>query len=192
MSKSAARAALSLFTLIVAGSLCAALRAGEKKGPPEPPPPAPEHKLLKDLVGTFNADVTIYVGSDQKMESKGTMTRQLILDGRFLQESYDGTFAGKPFKGMGLTGYDTNKKKYVGVWVDSVSNAMMTSEGTYDAKTKTYHFSGDDLDPFSGKPMKARDVLKVVSADEQVMEMYRQPAGEKEFKMMEIRYTRKK
>ena len=31
-----------------------------------------------------------------------------------------------------------------------------------------------------------------VSPDEQVLEMYRQPAGGKEFKMLEIRYLRKK
>jgi hypothetical protein len=68
----------------------------------------------------------------------------------------------------------------------------MQTEGTYDAKTKTYQFSGEDTEPFTGKKMKARDTLKLVSADEHIMEMYRQPADGKEFKMMEIRFTRMK
>ncbi|MSQ93356.1 MAG: DUF1579 domain-containing protein [Gemmataceae bacterium] len=41
--------------------------------------------------------------------------------------------------------------------------------------------------------MKARDVLKIVSANEQTFEMFRQPEGAPdEFKVMEINYLRKK
>lgn len=170
----------------------APLGAGEKKGPFVPPPPGPEHKRLGELAGTFDAKVTIYFGADKNatVTSKGTLTRQMVLGGRFLQESYDGSFGDQPFKGFGLAGYDTNKKKYVSMWVDSMSNAMMTSEGTYDAATKTYHHTGEDIEPVSGKRMKSRDVLKVVSPDEQLLEMYRTPPGGAEFKMMDIRYTR--
>jgi hypothetical protein len=168
------------------------LGAGDKKdkGPP-PPPPGPEHKLLKDLAGTFETAVTFFADG-KKIESKGVMKRQMILDGRILHEDYEGTVGGQPFKGLGMTGYDPHKKKYTSVWADSMTNSIMTSEGTYDEKAKTYHYSGEDVDPYTGKKLKVRDELKVVSPDEQLLEMYRQPAGGKEFKMLEIRYVRKK
>jgi hypothetical protein len=92
---------------------------------------------------------------------------------------------------MGLMGYDNFKKKYSSIWIDSMSTGIMHMTGTYDAATKTWTAVGEDIDPSSGKTMKARDTLKIVSDSEQVMEMYRQPAGGKEFKMIEIQYTRK-
>ena len=56
------------------------LGAGDKKdkGPPPPPPPGPEHKLLKDLVGTFETAVTFFADG-KKIESKGLMKRQMML-----------------------------------------------------------------------------------------------------------------
>src|SRR5260370_10479850 len=129
------------------------LGAGDKKdkGPPEPPPPGPEHKLLKDLAGTFDARVTVILAPAKNLESKGVMKRQMVLDGRFLHEEYEGSFADRPFKGIGLSGYDTIKKKYVSVWADSMTNSIMTSEGTYDEKTKSFHYSGEDMDAITGK-----------------------------------------
>ena len=71
-------------------------------------------------------------------------------------------------------------------------DAVLSHPPTYDAATKTYHHTGEEVDPASGKQMKSRDVLQIVSPDEQMLRMYRTPPGGAEFKMMEIRYTRKK
>jgi hypothetical protein len=187
------------FVLVLAACLLALasavrLGAGDKKakGPPAPPPPGPEHKLLKELAGTFDATVTFTGDDGKKSESKGVMKRKMILGGRILHEDYEGSFAGQAFQGLGMTGYDTARKKYTSVWADSMTNSIMTSEGAYDEKTRTYHYIGEDVDPYTGKKMKSRDTLKVVSANEQLLEMYRQPVGGKEFKMLEIRYVRQK
>ncbi len=189
---------ISFAVLVGVGLLAVAsgpiLGAGDKKdkGPPEPPPPGPEHKLLKDLAGTFDARVTVILAPAKNLESKGVMKRQMVLDGRFLHEEYEGSFADRPFKGIGLSGYDTIKKKYVSVWADSMTNSIMTSEGTYDEKTKSFHYSGEDVDASTGKKLKVRDVLKIAGPDEQTLEMFRQAPGGAEFKMMEIHYVRKK
>jgi hypothetical protein len=154
----------------------------------------PEHRVLETLVGTWDAKVTFYFPDPAKPSvSKGVMTRSMILAGNYLQESFDGEFLGKKFSGLALIGFDPNKKKFVTVWADSMSTNMVTTEGTYDPLQKTLTSLGRELDPTTKKDMKMRDVLKIVSADEQVLEMYRQPKGEpKEFKLMEVVYTRKK
>src|SRR6266404_2460383 len=87
------------------------LSAGDKdkKGPPEPPGPAIEVKQLAELVGTFDCKVTVFLPEGKPLESTGVMKREMVLGGRFLQEDFDGSFAGKPFKGHGLTGYDPAK-----------------------------------------------------------------------------------
>jgi Protein of unknown function (DUF1579) len=170
------------------------LGAGDKKDkvPSPPPPTGPEHKLLKNLAGTFDAAVTIFGDDGKKDQSKGVMKRQMILGGRILHEEYEGTFGGQAFKGMGMIGYDPHKKMYTSVWADNMTNAIVTSEGTYDDKATTFHYAGNDVDAYTGKTLKSRDTLKIVSPDEQLLVMYRQPAGGKEFKMLEIRYVRKK
>ena len=62
-------------------------------------------------------------------------------------------------------------------------------EGTYDAAKKTITMLGED-ESF-GPKMKVRDTIRIVSADEQVMEMFRTPPGAPEMKVMEITYKRK-
>jgi hypothetical protein len=73
-----------------------------------------------------------------------------------------------------------------------MSTSTSVTYGTYDAQTKTFTSVGEDFDR-TGKKMKSRDVLKIVSDTEQLFEMYRQPEGAPAgFKVMEITYKRKK
>jgi hypothetical protein len=153
----------------------------------------PEHKILESLVGTWDAKVKFYVDPKKPVESTGVMTRKMILGGNFLRESFKGEFVGKKFAGLAIIGYDAHKQKYVTNWCDSMSTSMALTQGTYDADKKTLTSVGEEYDPNTKKNMKARDVLKIISADEQLLEMFRQPEGEPaEYKIMEVAYTRKK
>ncbi|MBI3409660.1 MAG: DUF1579 domain-containing protein [Planctomycetes bacterium] len=156
--------------------------------------PGQEHKILQSLTGTFDTKVKFWMDpKGQPNESTGVMKRQLIMGGRFLQEMYEGKINDMKFFGLGLLGYDTQKKKYTSVWVDSMSTSMMNTTGAYDADKKTFTFLSEGDDPYSGIKMKNRDVLRIVSDTEQIMEMFRQPSDGKqpEARNMEIRYTRK-
>ena len=173
------------------------LPANEKKKEATGFPPVergPEHKVLGTLVGTWDTKIKFYFPDPTKpTESKGVMTRTMILGGNYMQESFTGEFAGQKFAGLAIIGFDANKKKFVTVWCDSMSTSMTTMLGTYDPLKKTLTSVGEEIEPNSKKNMKTRDVLKIISADEQTLDMYRHPDGEeKEFKLMEIVYTRKK
>jgi hypothetical protein len=124
-----------------------ALEGGDKKKD-DPfaglPKPGPEHAMLAKLAGNWTADVKAWFEPGEPKESKGTLTRKMILDGRYLQESFEGEFFGSKFKGMGLTAYDSGKKKYVSVWIDNMATSIAISEGTYDATTKTYTYVGEE------------------------------------------------
>ncbi len=189
---------LSLASFLVLGvGLALPADAGDQKKDADGPPKVergPEHKVLESLTGTFVADVKFYFPDPTKpTTSKGIMTRKMILGGNFLQENFSGEFFGSKFAGMGVVGFDGNKKKFVTSWVDSMSTSMMLLEGTYNPDKKTLTSVGDDYEPNEKKKMKARDVLKIVSADVQTFEMYRLPEGaDKEIKIMDITYTRKK
>jgi len=187
---------VSTLVLLVA-SFAAPTGAQDKKKEGDGPPKVergPEHKVLETLTGTFDANVKFFFPDPTKPTiSKGLMTRKMILGGNFMQENFSGEFFGSKFTGIGLVGFDYAKKKFTTTWCDSMSTSMMLMEGTYDPAKKTLTSVGDDYEPSAKKKMKARDILTIISADEQKFEMFRLPEGEKaEFKIMEITYVRKK
>jgi hypothetical protein len=151
--------------------------------------PGPEHKALDALVGNWTCKAKFWAGPEQVMESEGTVQRKWIFDNRFVEEHFTGNAFGKPFKGLGLTGYDRFQKQYQTLWIDSMSTGMMKSHGTYDAGSKTFTFKGEEHDPVMGK-MKTRDVLRIVDDSKHVLEAYRQGQQGPEFKVMEIVCTR--
>jgi hypothetical protein len=172
-----------------------AMRAQDKKDPPDLSTPGAEHKILESLAGTYGAKVKAYFEPGKPPEeSTGVMKRKMLMGGRYLQEEYEGKIGPESFSGMGLVGFDRIKKKYVVTWIDSMSTGFMTSEGTYDADKKTLTYISEDIDPNTNKKTKGRDVLRFDSDDQQTFEMYRQSTddGGKELKVLEIVYTRKK
>lgn len=149
----------------------------------EPPKPGPEHEVLKKLEGTWEA--TMKFGG---MESKGTMIYKMDLGGLWLTSNFEGDFAGMKFQGRGFDSYDPAKKKYVGVWVDSMVTAPMHLEGTYDKDKKTMTMSGEGPGP-DGKPTKHTMVSTIKDEDNMVFHMF---MGDGKEPMFEIVYKRKK
>ena len=94
-----------------------------------------------------------------------------------------------PFEGIALIGYDNHKKKYVSIWLDNFSTGIMMMEGAYDETTKTLTTIGEYDDPFTG-PAKMKNVMRELSKDKHVMEMYRTGPDGQDHKEMEITYTR--
>ena len=153
--------------------------------------PGSAHKALEPLVGEWNVESRFWMGGPEPTVSKGTSSKRWILGGRFLQEDFKGEFMSMPFQGMGLTGYDKMKQKYVGMWIDSMGTAMSTSEGSANGDGKVITTSGTMDDPMSGeknKPIKY--VLRIAGLDKHVLEMHDPSLGDKS-RIAEITYTRK-
>ena len=92
------------------------------------------------------------------------------------------------FSGRGYDTYDATKKKYIGVWVDSMSTAPMVMEGTWDAAKKTMTMVGDGPG-LDGKPTKWKSVAEFVDADTLNNKMY---VGDGADPMFTLTYKRKK
>ena len=118
----------------------------------EPPKPGPEHEVLKKLVGTW--DTTMKFGG---MEIKGVVTYKMDLGGLWLLSSLESEIGGMKFQGHGMDSYDLIKKKYVGVWVDSMSTSPLVMEGTFDKEKKTLTMTGEGPG-MDGKPTKYKTV----------------------------------
>lgn len=154
--------------------------------------PGEAHKKLSAMVGTWDATVKMYPAPGAPaQESHGVSENKWVLDGRWVQQSFNGDFMGMPFSGIGYTGYDNIKKQYIGTWMDSMSTSVMMSTGK-PTGDKVWEFNSSVDDPVSGKTLPVREKVSVTDDDHHTMEMWSPGPDGKMFKMMEISYTRKK
>jgi len=151
--------------------------------------PGTQHELLKPMAGTWKATIKAWTGPGDPTVSVGTCENTWILGGRYLESSYKADFMGKPFEGLGLVGFDMKEKKFVNLWMDTMSTTYMASSGEMDPSGKTLSFSGTVPDPVSGKPLPYRMVTKIIDPNQHVFSMYGAHDG-KEALEMEITYTR--
>jgi len=153
--------------------------------------PGEPHKFLVQFVGMWQAVVKVWHAAGQQPDiSEGISLHRMVMGGRYLQQTFKSTFMDAPFEGMGFMGYNNVLKKYEGVWMDNMSTAIMTSEGSLSADGKSLKSVSTYSDCQTGKEKTSRDVLKMVSPDKFVSEMYDIGPDGKEFLMMEITYTR--
>jgi hypothetical protein len=155
--------------------------------------PDDHHKALEPFVGSWTYTSKFYMTPEAPaQESNGTSEVTWMLGDRYLQENVTGDMGGMAFHGFSLTGYDLIKKEYFSIWFDDMSTAPMISTGQMDADGKVLTVIGTYPDVTKGmKDAKYRTVQKIVSADQHVMEMFMVGDDGKEFKNMEITYSRK-
>jgi hypothetical protein len=80
--------------------------------------PGDMHKMLAGDDGDWNGDVTFWSDpAAPATKSKSVATNKMILDGRYQVSDHNGCMMGKPFRGMGLAGYDNAKKVFMNTWL---------------------------------------------------------------------------
>jgi hypothetical protein len=153
--------------------------------------PGKAHALLERMAGRWETRTRYWMKPGaEPVESKGTSTRKWILERRFLLEELDGGNLALPFQGVGLYGYDAFEQQYTSAWVDTMSTAILTNLGRYDKTNDLVQFTGQYKDPWSGRKKPNRGVTRFVSSDQHVLELHVTEPDGREFKMLEITYTR--
>jgi hypothetical protein len=149
--------------------------------------PGPAHKALEAFEGNWKAEVKCWHGPGAEPQiSHGTAEVKWTLNGRFLEEKFQGEMMGKPFRGISLMGYDNTKQTFNTVWVSDMQTSMFVSEGKGENGNTVITLEGKADCPATGRkdvPMKT--VFRVISPDKHVFEMY-----DGNQKTMEITYTR--
>ena len=160
--------------------------------------PGPNHQLLNGMVGEWTCECKFWMDptGGSPTESKGTASNSWTLDKRFVKQEFNGTFAmpgmpEMPFHGLGYTGFDNQKEKFVSTWMDSMATGIMYSEGAYDAGSKTFTFTANMTDCMTNQPCTMREVVKVIDDNTHTFTMYNTPQGGQEMKVGEITYHRK-
>ena len=153
--------------------------------------PGEPHKQLTSLAGSWTTKTKEWMEPGKPpTEADGSVEMRMLLDGRFLQQDFTGEMMGQPYTGVGITGYDNLRKKYVSIWLDTMGTGPFMMEGTASGDGKTITLKGQHAEPGGGH-MTHRAVWKIVDSNTQTFDMWGAHGGGKEMKEMEIVYTRK-
>lgn len=153
--------------------------------------PGKEHELLKKFEGEWDSVAKFMMEPGKEpAPSKGKESCKLIAGGLFLVTSVDSAMFGGKFAGHGVLGYDLQKKKYTGSWVDSLNSGMYLVEGTLEGNVLTERMEGTE--PGTGAPLKLRLVHELKNADQRVMRVYVTMPDGQEVETGSISYQRRK
>ena len=137
---------------------------------PAMPTPTQEHGFLKKFVGEWKTESKATMGPDQPpMQCSGTLSSRQLGEFWVLNE-IKGEWSGAPMTGIQTIGYDKAKKKYVGTWVDSMTDTLWHYQGNFDPSGKILTLEADGPTFIGdGKLTKFQDIYEFKSADELLM-----------------------
>ncbi|MGH8608669.1 MAG: DUF1579 family protein [Gammaproteobacteria bacterium] len=154
--------------------------------------PGPQHQWLASKAGKWRFTGKFWMDATKPpTESTGTVERELMLGGRVLAEKVTSTYMDKPFEGYGLTGYDNVSTEFWGTWNDNMSTGIMLSTGQCDDKGACTH-SGSYMDAMTNAKKTVRMTSRDEGPDREVHQFFEKGPDGKEFKSMELAYTRSK
>lgn len=151
-----------------------------------------QHKMLAKTAGTWTGDVTMWMGDGAPpMKSTSTSVTKTIYGGLYQQTNHSGDMMGMPFEGSSTMGYDNMKKEFFSTWIDNMGSGIMVMTGQWDEATKKLTLTGNTR-CMNGQDATMREVFTMTDDNNQLLEMYGpDPKTGKEYKNMEIKYTRK-
>lgn len=163
--------------------------------------PADGHAKMAPMVGKWTYVTKWRMTPEAPWEeSTGKAEFKWALGNRFLMGEVKGNpspndamMGGAPFEGIAMYGYDNMTKKYVNTWMDNMSTGTMISHGTADGSGKTFTFQAEEgMCPMTGQMKAPKSVLKIDGDNKLVFEMHEKGPDGKEFKCLEVTYTRAK
>jgi hypothetical protein len=154
--------------------------------------PSNVHKMMAGWDGEWNEEIQMWMDPNAPAQSmSATCVNKMVLGGRYQESNHAGSFNGMPFEGRSLTGWDNARKVFVSTWIDNFGTGIIYMEGTWNEVSKTMELKGKMTDAMTSTVTDIREVFIIVDDNTQIMEQYGMKDG-KEFKTMEIKFTRKK
>jgi hypothetical protein len=122
------------------------------------------------------------------------LVNTMTSDGLYQISEIKGTpVMGKPWTGLRITGYDNERKVFTRAMIgDGTSSGGVAMEGTWDENTRSITMPFKKFDPFTDEERNLKEVYRIIDENTEVLEIYTtDPKTKKEFKMLNIKWTRK-
>lgn len=154
--------------------------------------PSIAHENYEPIIGTWKSHWKLLDGDGNvTREINGTATNEWIIGGRWVQSTFttDLDLGGEAFHGVGMFGHDNTTGEYHNVWFESNRTAVQYDTGTYDARTRTFTFEGEQPGG-NGERFLARTTMRIDSIDKHTIELYVVRAEDDVRKVLEMVMTR--
>ena len=179
------RTHLMLLPVVALLSFAAGAALQEGGGGMTPATPGEEHALLERMAGSWTTHLNMMGNT-----SEGKHEKKLDLGGLWLVGRMEGEFMGQPFTGIDVIGWDPEKEKYVGIWVDNFTAAIQTLEGSYDPEAQRLEFEAPSVNPMTGEPVTELHRWDLSEEDRLVYSMLFPSPDGGEFELFAVEYTR--
>jgi hypothetical protein len=190
MSRSVNKALVGFCVALLAAAIVVPLATAQS--PEDFPKPQKEHQWLQQLAGNWEYDAEMIMEPGQPpMKATGTETGRMI-GGFWAMMENKGEFMGTPFTGIMTLGYDPEKKKYVGSWIDNMTSYMWHYQGTLDSSGKVLTLDTEGPCPQEGgRIVRFKEVVEMKGPNQKVFTSAREKDG-KWITHMKITSRRKK
>jgi hypothetical protein len=165
----------------------------EAQETPPPAQPQEEHKWLQQLVGEWETHGRMETGPGQPaFECKGKESTR-SLGGLWIISEGEAEPMGMKVQSVLTLGYDGEKEKFVGTWIDSMYNHMWKYEGTLDESEKVLTLMTEGPSFTNPKETaKYKEVLEMKDQDHKVFSSYVQGEGGEWIKFVTVESKRVK
>ncbi|MBX3378839.1 MAG: DUF1579 family protein [Phycisphaeraceae bacterium] len=154
--------------------------------------PGPEHKYLEPFVGSFTQEILYEAGGGPPVTIEGVATGKWVLGDRFVQMNANSTPREEMrFESINFFGYDTGRKKYTAIGLDTGGTYAVFAEGDYEPRLKTWTLEGETEEPGVGR-LPFRFVLQVMPDKSIVHEVLFKLPGSEEYKQVAKTVYRRK
>lgn len=162
------------------------------QGAMQMPAPQKEHEWLEQFVGDWDAEVELFVQPGEPPQKAVGSERVRSIGGFWILTEYRGAFMDQPFQGCLTLGYDPQRKKYIGTWIDSAGSHLWQYEGAVDAAGKTLTLEAEGpCHESPGELSRFRHVAEFNSRDRRTYTAFIQGDDGEWARMMRINYRRK-
>ena len=178
--------------LLIASALLLVPISSQAQEMPDMPKPVKEHEWLAQLAGEWESTMKCEAEPGKTVEGKSS-EKARMLGGFWIVSDGKGEMMGNAFSSILTLGYDPEKKKFVGTWVDSMTSIMWTYTGTLDEATNTLTLETEGPNPMEpGKTAKFKEVIVLKDKDHKTFTSNIQGEDGKWKEMMTATSTRKK
>jgi hypothetical protein len=152
-----------------------------------------QHAWLRQFLGEWTSEAEMQGEPGQPAQTmKGTESARSIGDLWIVSDVRGDSPMGK-MEAVLTLGFDPERKRYVGTWIDSVYNHLWTYEGTVDATGKVLSLEADGPSfAGDGTTAKYKDVWEFKSPDHKVLTSSMQEPSGTWTTFMTAEYRRKK
>lgn len=148
-----------------------------------------EHRHLAESVGEYDAHLKVWMApGTEPMEFTGKATRKAIHGGFFVEETFSSSWMGQPYQGRLIEGFDTVRREFFSIWIDSSGPMASHSRGTVE--DGILKMAGTGPDRMTGKPKRTRYEVKALETGHRMSMWDVTDSGSQ--KTMEITYVKTK